>query len=249
MLLKISNLHARIGKKNILKNVNLNIQQGEIHAIMGPNGSGKSTLAKILMGHPQYSINKGEIKYLNKDLLNMAPDLRAREGVFLGFQYPREITGVNMLNFLLSAYKSRLSKDEAKKITVFKFKKLVEEQMKYLKIKKEFTDRYLNHGFSGGEKKKSEILQMAILKPKLAILDEIDSGLDIDALRIVCETINLAKQQNKNMSLILITHYERLLKYIKPDYVHVMFDGKIVKSGDHKFAEKKKQKGYEWLEN
>jgi len=246
MLLSIKNLHASVEAKSILKGVNLDIESTHTHVIMGPNGSGKSTLSNVLMGHPDFSIEKGSIKFKSKNLIKLKPHERSLNGLFLAFQYPRAISGVTLEEFLLAAYRSKQAFLHPKKppILVFHFKRLLKEVMDSLDIPERFANRYLNVGFSGGEKKKVEILQMALLQPDLAILDETDSGLDVDALKVVSNGINLLKNQNPNLSLIIITHYERILNYLKPNFVHVMKDGLIVKSGDHKFAKELESKGY-----
>ena len=244
-LLEVKNLHAGIEGKEILKGFSLTVKPGEIHAIMGPNGSGKSTLAKVLSGHPSYQVSSGSVLYKGKDLLALEPDQRARDGVFLAFQYPSEIPGVSILNFLRTALNARLEKE----MPVLEFRKLLFEKMQMLDMDKAFATRFVNEGFSGGEKKRHEILQMAILNPSLAILDETDSGLDIDALRIVSGGVNKIKQSNPEMGVVLITHYQRLLDYIKPNYVHVLHQGQIVKSGGSELALELEKHGYDWLQN
>ena len=245
MELKIENLHVNIEGKEILKGVNLRVKKGEIHAIMGPNGSGKSTLANALMGHPKYEITKGKVIIDNKDLLDMEVNERAKAGLFLSFQYPSEVPGVSLANFLRTAYNEIKFNGSGKKIGVMDFMKYLYEKMDLLKMDKEFAKRYVNVGFSGGEKKRTEILQMAVLDPKYAILDETDSGLDVDALRIVAEGVK--KLVGPNMGAIVITHYQRILHHIKPDFVHILVDGKIVKSGNYKLAEEIEEKGYDYL--
>jgi Fe-S cluster assembly ATP-binding protein len=241
-MLNINNLSASIEGKKILKNFDLKIQAGEVHAIMGPNGSGKSTLANILSGRKGYKI-EGEILYEEKDLLNIPIEERAQKGIFLAFQYPIEIPGVNTNNFLKTSLNTIRKFRGLKELDSLDFIKLVKEKAKSLKIEEKILSRQLNVGFSGGEKKKNEILQMTILEPKLVILDETDSGLDIDALRIVSDGVNSLR--NKNRSFLIITHYQRLLDYIKPDYVHVLVDGKIVKTGNSDLAQKLEKDGYE----
>ena len=239
--MSIKNLHVSIENKKILKGINLEIKQGEINAIMGPNGSGKSTLSNVIMGNLKYKITKGEILFNGENIKELSTDKRARLGLFLSFQYPAEIPGVTVSSFLRTSYNNT----HKEKISVKDFISLLKEKSELLKIKKEFLSRYLNEGFSGGEKKKSEILQLAILEPKIAILDETDSGLDIDALKIVSQGIkNLKKPET---GFLLITHYQRILKYITPDKVHVMMDGKIVKSGGSELAQQLEEKGYGWL--
>lgn len=240
-LLKITDLHVSIEDKEILKGVNLTINKGEVHAIMGKNGSGKSTLSNVLMGHPGYRITSGEILFEGESVLSWKPDERARKGIFLCFQYPTVIPGVTIANFLRTILKSIRSKD----IPVKEFRKELKEAMALLKMDDSFVSRYVNDGFSGGEKKRNEILQLTMIKPKLAILDETDSGLDIDALRIVSEGINRFKSEDK--SILLITHYQRMLNYTVPDFVHVFFDGKIVLTGDRELALKLEEKGYDWV--
>jgi len=241
-MLALSNLHIKIDEKPVVRGLNLKINKGEIHAVMGPNGSGKSTLAQTLMGHPRYKVVKGSMKFLRKDLTAMKPDQRSRAGLFLAFQYPKEISGVNLIEFLRAAYSAH-HPDE--KTSVFAFKELLDREMERLEIDKTFANRFINNGFSGGEKKKSEMLQMAILKPKLAILDETDSGLDIDALKTVCKSV---KQLMRNdMAILLITHYQRILEFIIPDFVHVLYDGQIVKSGGKELALELEEKGYDWI--
>ncbi|MBN1258423.1 Fe-S cluster assembly ATPase SufC [Candidatus Peregrinibacteria bacterium] len=245
-LLNIQNLHASVEGKPVLNGVNLKINEGEIHALMGPNGSGKSTLSNILMGHPKFRVTKGKVMYKGKDLLKMKPHERALAGIFLAFQYPKEIGGVSLEEFLLAAYRAKQKHDKPNDppVLVFRFKAMLDELMKKLKMPEKFAERYLNVGFSGGEKKKAEVLQMAVLRPDLAVMDETDSGLDVDALKTVCAGI---KQAMKGKSVLLVTHYQRVLKYLTPDFVHVLKDGKIVKSGGKNFAEELEKKGYEAL--
>lgn len=240
----IRNLHVSVGDKEILKGVDLTIQPGEKHALMGPNGSGKSTLSNALMGHPNYTITQGEVIFEGENLLELEPDERARKGLFLAFQYPMVIPGVKVFQFLRNMLNAR----RGEKVSVREFRKLLKEKMQLLNMKEEFVKRYLNEGFSGGEKKRHEILQMALLEPSLALLDETDSGLDIDALRIVCEGINAVSQDNPKMSQLIITHYQRMLNYIEPDYVHILFEGKIVKSGGKELALELEAQGYEMIE-
>ncbi len=244
-MLEIKNLHVSTNGKSILKGLNLKVEKGEIHAIMGPNGAGKSTLAKVLAGHPSYEITEGEIWFLGQNLLEMEPEERAHLGLFMSFQYPIEIPGVSNIQFLKMAYNAKRRANQSPELTEEEFKSLLEEKMRMMEIKQEFMSRNLNEGFSGGEKKRNEILQMAILNPTLAILDETDSGLDIDAMRIVAKGVN--QIMNPDMGLLLITHYQRLLDYIKPQFIHVMLDGKIVLSGDSTLALHLEEKGYDWL--
>ncbi|MBA2728123.1 MAG: Fe-S cluster assembly ATPase SufC [Parachlamydiaceae bacterium] len=244
-MLEIKNLFASIDGKPILKGVNLTIKPGEIHAIMGPNGAGKSTLAKILAGHPSYEVDEGSVIYQGKNLLEMEPEERAHAGLFMSFQYPIEIPGVSNTQFLRTALNAKRKAHGEAEMSLPDFEELLTEKMKMMEIKQEFKERNLNEGFSGGEKKRNEILQMAVLAPELAILDETDSGLDIDAMRIVAKGINL--YSSKDVGLLLITHYQRLLDYVKPTYVHVMLDGKIVQSGGPELALELENKGYDWL--
>lgn len=231
---------------SILNGVSLQIAPGEVHAIMGRNGSGKSTLAKILAGHPEYNVISGSVNFAGQDLLALSPDERARLGMFMAFQYPQEIPGVSILNFLRTAYNA-VNKCET---PVLEFRKLLYEKMEMLQIDKAFAMRFVNEGFSGGEKKRNEVLQMAMLEPKLAILDETDSGLDIDALRVVADGVNsIVKNSSKRPAVLVITHYNRLLDYLKPDVVHVFNKGKIVKSGGPELARELEQKGYDWIED
>ncbi|WP_458119519.1 Fe-S cluster assembly ATPase SufC [Paenibacillus sp. Z6-24] len=239
----IEGLKATIENKEILKGVNLSMKGGEIHAIMGPNGTGKSTLASALMGHPKYEVTEGTVTLDGEDVLEMEVDERARAGLFLAMQYPSEITGVTNSDFLRSAINAR--REEGKEISLIKFIRQMEGSMKELEMNPEFAHRYLNEGFSGGEKKRNEILQMMMLDPKLVILDEIDSGLDIDALRIVADGVN--KMRNEDRGFLIITHYQRLLNYITPDYVHVMMQGRIVKSGGPELAARLEAEGYDWV--
>ncbi|MCH8208407.1 MAG: Fe-S cluster assembly ATPase SufC, partial [Nitrospinae bacterium] len=244
-MLEIKDLHAGFDGEEIINGISLTVNKGEVHAIMGPNGSGKSTLAKILAGHPSYEVTSGSVTFKGKDLLAMSPEERALKGIFLGFQYPVEIPGVNNAEFLRMAYNAKLVRQGQEEIDPLDFDEILDEKMEMLGMEKKYKDRALNDGFSGGEKKKNEILQLAILNPDLAILDEIDSGLDIDALRVVADGIN--KLANKDNALILITHYQRLLGYVEPDYVHVMGDGKIVKSGEKDRALELEAQDYDWL--
>jgi Fe-S cluster assembly ATP-binding protein len=244
-MLSIKDLHAEINGKEILKGINLEIKSGEVHAIMGPNGSGKSTLVSVLAGKEEYEITKGEIIYMEKNLLDLSVEERAKEGIFLSFQYPVEIPGVSMINFMKTAVNEHRKYQGLPPISSAEFLKYMREMKDLVELKSDLANRSVNQGFSGGEKKRNEIFQMAMLKPKLAILDETDSGLDIDALRIVANGVNKLKT-NEN-SIIVITHYQRLLDYIVPDFVHILFDGKIVKSGTKELALELEQKGYNWI--
>lgn len=244
-MLEIKNLYATVDGKEILKGVNLKLQAGQIHAVMGPNGAGKSTLAKVLAGHPAYEVTSGEVWFKGQNLLELEPEERAHLGLFMGFQYPVEIPGVSNSQFLRIAYNAKRKAQNQGEISEAEFDKLIEEKMKLIEIRPEFKLRNVNENFSGGEKKRNEILQMAVLDPELAILDETDSGLDIDAMRIVASGVN--HLMHPGMGLLVITHYQRLLDYIKPDIVHVMLDGKIVQSGGPKLALELETKGYDWL--
>ncbi len=244
-MLEIKNLHAGIDGNEILKGINLTINKGEIHAIMGPNGSGKSTLAKILAGHPAYEVTQGEVIYEGKNLLELPPDERAREGVFMAFQYPIEVPGVSNAQFLRLAYNEKRKHLGEEELDPLEFKDLLKERAKVVEMDSSFMTRSVNEGFSGGEKKRNEILQMAVLEPKLAVLDETDSGLDIDALRIVAGGVN--QLHNSENAIILVTHYQRLLNYIVPDFVHVLAHGLIVKEGGKELALELEQKGYDWI--
>jgi Fe-S cluster assembly ATP-binding protein len=245
--LVIKDLHVGIDGKPILKGVDLTVRQGEVHAIMGPNGTGKSTLANTLMGHPSYQVTQGEIWFEGQNILDLAPDERARMGLFLAFQYPVSIPGVTVANFLRTAVNSRrrAASHDDKGMPIPEFRKMLKEKMDYLRMDHSFAGRYLNEGFSGGEKKRAEILQMAVLKPQIAILDETDSGLDIDALRIVSEGVNALR--GPDLGVLVITHYQRILNYIKPDFVHVMMEGRIVESGGPELAVNLEEHGYEWV--
>ena len=240
-ILRIKDLHVEVEGKEILKGVNLTINAGEVHALMGRNGSGKSTLSYVLMGHPRYHVSKGTVEYKGQDLLTMTADERARSGMYLAFQYPVAIPGVSVSNFMRATVKARRGKD----IPVKEFRKELKENMAKLGVKDEFLSRYVNDGFSGGEKKRLEILQMALLKPDMALLDETDSGLDIDALRTVAEGINAL--HNKESAILLITHYQRMLDYVTPEFVHVMQSGQIVKSGGSDLAKELEAQGYDWV--
>jgi Fe-S cluster assembly ATP-binding protein len=244
-MLKISNLHARIGKKSILNGIDLEINPGEVHAIMGPNGSGKSTLASVIAGKEEYEVRHGQILFDSEDIAELSADERAHKGIFLSFQYPVEIPGVTVTNFIKTALNQMQKAKGEKDMPANKMLKLIREKSEMLEIDRKFLSRSLNEGFSGGEKKRNEIFQMAMLEPKLAILDETDSGLDIDALRIVANGVN--KLKSKNNATLVITHYQRLLDYIVPDFVHVLYDGKIVKSGGKELAFKLEEKGYDWI--
>jgi Fe-S cluster assembly ATP-binding protein len=249
MMLEIKNLHAQIDGKKVLNGLNLKIAAGETHAIMGPNGAGKSTLSKILAGHPAYEVTEGEVLYeINfemKNLLDMEPDIRAKEGIFLAFQYPIEVPGISNANFLRTSLNSILEYHGSPPLSEEEFLTLAHKKMELLAMNPKFLERSVNVGFSGGEKKRNEILQMAVLSPRVAFLDETDSGLDIDALRIVSEGVN--KLKTKNNAIVLVTHYQRLLDYIKPQYVHVLAGGKIIETGDAALALKLEEKGYDWL--
>ncbi|GIP33668.1 Fe-S cluster assembly ATPase SufC [Paenibacillus sp. J2TS4] len=240
---KIDGLKATVEGKEILKGVNLEIKGGEVHAVMGPNGTGKSTLASALMGHPKYEVTDGKVTLDGEDVLEMEVDERARAGLFLAMQYPSEISGVTNSDFLRSAINAR--REEGNEISLIKFIRQMESKMKELEMNPEFAHRYLNEGFSGGEKKRNEILQMMLLDPRLVILDEVDSGLDIDALRIVADGVNSMRSEERGF--LIITHYQRLLSYIKPDFVHVMMQGRIVKSGGPELAERLESEGYDWV--
>jgi len=245
--LEIRNLHVCIDGKEILKGVDLSVEKGKVHAIMGPNGTGKSTLAYTLMGHPGYTVTEGEVIFKGRNILELEPDERSRLGLFLAFQYPVAIPGVTVANFLRTAINARRRAEnpEDKGMPIPEFRKMLKEKMALLKMDQNFAGRYLNDGFSGGEKKRAEILQLAALKPEITILDETDSGLDIDALRIVSEGVNTL--MNEEMGVLVITHYQRLLNYIKPDHVHVMLGGRIVESGGPDLALHLEEKGYEWV--
>jgi Fe-S cluster assembly ATP-binding protein len=245
-MLDIKNLHVEVEKKPILKGFDLHIKAGEIHAIMGPNGAGKSTLAKVLAGHPAYEVTGGEVWLKGQDLLDLDPEERAHLGLFMSFQYPVEIPGVNTANFLRVALNSNRKANDLPELSEKEFDALLEEKMKLMEIRPEFKTRNVNEGYSGGEKKRNEILQMAVLEPALAILDETDSGLDIDAMKVVARGVN--KLLTRDRGLLLITHYQRLLDYIKPHFIHVMIDGKIVLSGGPELALELESKGYDWLE-
>ncbi|GAB3057709.1 Fe-S cluster assembly ATPase SufC [Virgibacillus ainsalahensis] len=242
-VLEIKNLHVTIEGKKILNGVDLTIKGGEFHAIMGPNGTGKSTLASAIMGHPKYEITEGSVLLDGEDVLEMEVDERARAGLFLGMQYPSEISGVTTSDFLRSSINAR--REEGDEIPLMKFIKEMDQTLDYLEIDKNMAQRYLNEGFSGGEKKRNEILQLMLLKPEIAILDEIDSGLDIDALKVVSKGIN--KMRDDKFGTLIITHYQRLLNYITPDYVHIMMQGRIVKSGGPELAKRLEEEGYEWV--
>jgi len=244
-MIEIKNLHVEVESKSILNGVNLTINAGEMHAIMGKNGSGKSTLSNVITGHDGYNITKGTIKYKGESILKWSPEDRALAGIFMSFQYPVVIPGVNNTYFLKAALNAKLKKQNKKELDAAGFLKIIKEKLKLVDMDPKYLQRAVNAGFSGGEKKRNEILQMLTLEPELAILDETDSGLDIDALKIVADGVN--QFRNKRRSFLVITHYQRLLKYIKPDFVHVLIEGQIVKSGGNKLAEELESKGYNWL--
>lgn len=244
-MLKIKDLHANIDGREILKGINLEVKAGETHAIMGPNGSGKSTLSSVLVGNPNFEVTKGSVEFMGKDLLELSPEDRSHEGIFLSFQYPVEIPGVSMVNFMRSAVNEQRKYNNLEPLSASEFLKLMREKRALVELDNKLANRAVNEGFSGGEKKRNEIFQMAMLEPKLSILDETDSGLDIDALRIVADGVNKLKSPEK--SNIVITHYQRLLDYIKPDFVHVLYKGRIVKSGGPELALELEEKGYDWI--
>lgn len=246
-MLTIKNIHAKVADKQILNGIDLKVNAGEVHAIMGPNGSGKSTLASVLSGREEYEVTGGEIDFLGKNLLELSPEDRAREGIFMAFQYPVEIPGVSTINFMKTALNQIREYRGLQALDSVSFLQLMKERMALVEIDQSLLSRSLNEGFSGGEKKRNEIFQMAMLEPKLAILDETDSGLDIDALRIVANGVN--KLRNKNNAIIVVTHYQRLLEHIVPDFVHVLYKGKIVKSGTKDLALELEAKGYDWIKN
>jgi Fe-S cluster assembly ATP-binding protein len=245
-MLHIKNLQVKAEEKEILKGIDLHVKAGEVHAIMGPNGSGKSTLARVIAGHPEYEVTGGEIRYEGHDLLEMAPDERAREGVFMAFQYPVEIAGVNNAYFLKAAVNALRKHRGEPELDAMEFMQLIQEKSKLLEINQSMLQRAVNEGFSGGEKKRNEIFQMALLEPKLAVLDETDSGLDIDALKIVAQGVNAMRGPDR--AIVVVTHYQRLLDYIVPDHVHVLSAGRIVKSGGKELALELEQKGYGWID-
>jgi Fe-S cluster assembly ATP-binding protein len=247
-LLEVRGVHARVEEEgiDILKGVDLVIRPGEMHALMGPNGSGKSTLAKIIAGHPSYEVTEGDILLDGESILDLEPDERSQAGIFLAFQYPAEIPGVSISNFLRTAVNARRSEEEGA-VGVLDFQMRLHEKLDMLKVDQSFAARHVNDGFSGGEKKRNEILQMAMLEPSMAVLDETDSGLDIDALRIVSEGVNTLRGADDSMGILLITHYKRILEYMKPDFVHVMLDGKIAHSGGSELADQLEEMGYDWL--
>ena len=247
MLLEIKDLHANIEDKAILKGLNLTVNKGEVHAIMGPNGSGKSTLSKVLAGHPSYEVISGEVLYNGENLLELEPDERAKAGIFLAFQYPVEVPGVSNAQFLRLAYNEKMKHHGGEELDPLEFNDYLKERAKIVEMDSSFFKRSVNEGFSGGEKKRNEILQMAVLNPTLAILDETDSGLDIDALRIVAEGVN--KLRSADNAIILVTHYQRLLNYIIPDFVHVLADGRVVKEGGKELALELEEKGYDWVKS
>lgn len=244
-MLKVKDLHARINGKEILKGLNLEIKPGEVHAIMGPNGAGKSTLSMVLAGNPAYEVTEGSAEFNGKDLLAMAPEIRSHEGLFYGFQYPVEIPGVSMVNFMRAAVNAKREYFNQPPMSASEFLKMMREKRAVVELDNKLASRSVNEGFSGGEKKRNEIFQMAVLEPKLSILDETDSGLDVDALRIVAEGVNKLKSENN--ATIVITHYQRLLDYIKPEFIHVLYKGRIVKSGGPELALEIEERGYDWI--
>ena len=244
-MLEIRSLSAGVAGKAILRNIDLDVRAGEVHAVMGPNGSGKSTLAQVLAGHPAYTVTGGEVRYRGEDLLAMSPERRARAGVFLAFQYPVEIPGVSNATFLKAAVNEVRAERGLEELDAMEFLEVLEQKLKLVEMDRSFLSRPVNEGFSGGEKKRNEILQMAVLEPKLAILDETDSGLDIDALRVVAQGVNRLRRPDNAM--ILITHYQRILQYVEPDQVHVLFDGQIVRSGGKDLALELERRGYDWI--
>ena len=244
-MLEIKNLYANINGKEILKGINLVVKPGKIHAIMGPNGAGKSTLSSVLAGHPAFAVTEGEILFFGKNLLQLSPEDRAREGIFLSFQYPVEIPGVSMVNFMRAAINEQRKYKDLAPLSASDFLKMMREKREFVELDSKLANRSVNEGFSGGEKKRNEIFQMAMLEPRLSILDETDSGLDIDALRIVANGVN--KLKSAENSTIVITHYQRLLDYIVPDFVHVLYNGKIVKTGGKELALELEEKGYDWI--
>ncbi len=248
-LLEVRNLHVRVEGEGaeILRGVDLTVHPGQIHALMGPNGSGKSTLAKAIMGHPGYAVTEGEILLKGEDVLEMEPDARARAGVFMAFQYPSEIPGVSISNFLRTAVNARRQERGEEEIDVFEFQERLEDTLRLLDMDESFATRYVNEGFSGGEKKRNEILQLAVLRPELAVLDETDSGLDIDALKVVANGVNTLSDRDERLGVLLITHYKRILNHIRADRVHVMIGGRIVESGGPELADKLEEHGYDWL--
>lgn len=246
-MLSINDLRVSVENKGILKGLDLEVQRGVVHAIMGPNGSGKSTLASVLMGHPSYAVNSGEIMFEGEDLLEMSPDERAHKGIFLSFQYPAEIPGVPVDQFLRIAQRETARARDEKPLSLMKFKDAFKHEVEKLHMKEGLANRSLNEGFSGGEKKRNEILQMALLKPKLVILDEVDSGLDVDALRIVAQRVKEYKEENPEVSVLIITHYMRILKYLEPDVVSIVMDGKVVKTGGKNLSELIEHEGYEGI--
>lgn len=245
----IKNLKASVEQKRILQGVTLEIEPGTVHALMGPNGAGKSTLGNVLMGHPKYEVTGGSVRFGRKDLLKLTPDERAKAGLFLAFQYPQSVAGLTLSGFLKQAADAVREARGDKPLTVMQFKQLLEAKMKLLKVEPKFGERYLNDGFSGGEKKRAEILQMALLEPKIAILDETDSGLDIDALKVVSQGVNALRKGSPKLGVLLITHYQRILNYVKPDFVHVMIEGRIAESGTPELVEKLESEGYDWLKD
>ena len=245
-MLKIENLHVSVDERKILKGLDLSVNAGEVHAIMGPNGSGKSTLAQVLAGKDNYDVTRGRVVYRGEELLEMEPEERARQGVFLAFQYPTEIPGVNNAYLLKAAVNAQREANGEPQVDAFEFMRLIRSKMELMNISKEFLNRSVNEGFSGGEKKRNEILQMLVLEPSLAILDETDSGLDVDALKIVAAGVNSLR--SKDRAMVLVTHYERLLELIVPDHVHVLSDGRIVKSGDRELARELDARGYDWVQ-